>query len=156
MSKNFNHPLKFFPYIKNPMSFDNVKELYSYHEINPVKSDLYYDFIKFLSTKIFKTYFGDNVATTEINKQHFDWCWSTTIKTFSLIGLYPVEENKVYKYLFNFFDDMYYSTDTKEQNEGKINIVFEYIFNYHLVKSAKDVENFVSLYKLFDENFKTL
>ena len=151
MSDNFNNPSKYQDYNHYPMTLEKVMDIYSQHDIRPVRVELYYDFVNSLTELIFTTYLGDDVLTEKNKLEHFNWCWDKTVREFFEMGYDLGDMGAKYKYFRNFFLEIFYKVEDKtEKLEHDVLIVWEYIFNYFIIKPEKDVYNFIEIYKMFD------
>jgi hypothetical protein len=151
MSRNFNNPLKFSPYNHGPMNLDDVMGVYKQYGIKPIRVELYHDFVQSLCERIFSTYLGDEVMDEEDRENHFVWSWDKTVDIYFKMGFDLSDSGEKFKYFKNFFSEIFYGIDSKDaQLEEDIIVVWEYIFNYHIIKPEKDVYNFVEIYKMFD------
>lgn len=151
MSNNFNNPLKFRPYNNGPMRLEDVMVVYRENGIKPIKAELYHDFVESLCGLVFNTYLGDDIMSTEDRLNHFIWSWDKTVSMFFMMGFDLGDMGEKFTYFKNFFTDIYYKVEDKDsQLEKDILIVWEYIFNYNIIKPEKDVYNFIEIYKMFD------
>jgi len=151
MSNNFNNPQKYSTYNNGPMSLDDVMSAYKKHGIIPNRVELYHDFTSSLCDLIFTTYMGDDVTPIGERETHFDWCWDKNINNFFRLGFDLNDGGEKYKYFKSFFLDIFYLVDYKTKKlEDDVLIVWEYIFNYYIIKPEKDLYNFIDIYKMFD------
>lgn len=155
MRNNLNETPKYSNYNNGPLSLEEVYDIYVDEKLNFTRVDLYRDFTNSLTNKIFETYLGhyDVVCDNMDKVQHFGWCWDNTIDTYFKLGydLTDVDGEK-YKYFLKFFISVYYNVDSTDIDtlEQDILVVWEYIFNYLIIKPHKDVYNFVGIVKMFD------
>ena len=154
MSKNFSEPLKFKVYVKNPLSKNEIENIYKANEINGVSVDLYLDIVQSLTDLIFKSYLGDEYHDKINYKiEHFDWCWKATMDRFKNLGYEINNESCLIEYFGSFFMDIFYSSEIKDGVMlMSIKDMFEYTFNYNIIKSKLDVDNFIELYNIFNKS----
>jgi hypothetical protein len=153
MSSNFNRPNKFLNYVKNPLSLTELDGLYKYHRIEVNKVELYRDYVLSLCDLILNTYMGDDVCKDEDMLEHFMWCWSHNEKVFKEMGYDLCRKEELVTYFQSFFMEVfYYSVEKNERLENSIKNVWDFVFNCEVIKSRKDVNNFVELYSMFDES----
>jgi hypothetical protein len=154
MSKNFSHPLKYKRYIKNPLTVNEIDNIYKLNKIKAVRADLYRDYVLSLCDLVFKSYLGDkHHQDFETRLEHFKWCWKENHKYYKQMGYKLRNDKKKYDYFESFFLDVYYFVDDKNNTlEDSIKNVWSYIFNYDVVKSKWDVDNFLEIYYMFDKS----
>jgi len=148
---------KFLSYISNPLTRTSIELLYNSNYIMFEKCDLYRDFVLSLSDLIFTTYMGDKITKEEERINHFKWCWDRTVKNFEMENIYFGDNQELYDYFTNFMVEIFYSVEDKSNNE-KINHnvikLWEYIFNYRIIKTRSDVDTFIEVYKMFEKSLK--
>lgn len=154
MSKNFNNPLKYKGYLKNPLTVNEIDARYQKERVRAVRVDLYSDFVQYLSDTVFMTYMGDNHHINSYDKiQHFKWCWDKTLKTYEDLGYKIIDVDVIFIYFESFFCDVFYFVDDKDKFlEDSIKNVWDFIFDYNVVKSAYDVTNFLDIYIMFEKS----
>ena len=81
----------FFNWMAKPLNPEDVDAWFRANNIIPEYSELFKDFCFSLLFLIGDTYLGHSHGdsretqigmTTEEKKQHFEWCWNTTLKNF--------------------------------------------------------------------------
>ncbi len=81
----------FFNWMAKPLNPEDVDAWFRANNIIPEYSELFKDFCFSLLFLIKDTYLGDSHGdsketkiglTSEEKKQHFEWCWNTTLKNF--------------------------------------------------------------------------
>lgn len=152
MSLNFKKPIKYRDFIRNPIALEVITEIYKKNKINTNRVDLYHDFIISLCELVFETYLGDDLMSDEQRIEHFKWCWDKNIAIYKGMGYNLRNDKKISKYFEAFFVDIFYSAVDKDNLlRSEIQIVWGYVFNYNIIKSREDIENFIDLYGLFDD-----
>jgi hypothetical protein len=155
MSKNFNRPIKYSGFIKNPISMTEITTIYKFHKIKQARVDLYADFVQSLCDYLFSTYMGDEVMSDDDKEKHFDWCWEKNLEMYGGMGFDLRDGNNKKKYLYfkSFFIDVFYFVNNKSETlEYNIKNVWEFIFSCDTEKSRMDVDNFLEIYKMFEES----
>jgi hypothetical protein len=143
-------------------TFESYKEQidiwYRAHNIIREKSELYYDFLSSLLNIIDETYLGsDVIRTDEDMMNHFYWCYNKVISNFEQerIMFIPIPKSTHYEYLWLLFYKSYYTSTT----ENKVQILHDYfklIFDFNKVKTSPEIEVFIDLYKILDQNLKKI
>lgn len=135
---------------------EQIDTLYRSHNIIRKKAELYYDFILSLLNIIDETYLGSDVITSaEDMVNHFSWCFNKVVSNFEKEKIYFNTKDTHYDYLWVFFYKAYYTCNT----ENKTQILAEYfrvLFSYNIIKTPQELESFIDLYKIFDQNLKKI
>lgn len=154
MSKSFERPLKYVGYIKNPLTLIEIELAYKIKKIDPARAELYGDFVQSLCDLIFMTYLGDKHHPNSIDRlNHFKWCWEKTQANYDLMGYSFSKGKQQFEYFETFFVDVYYFAEEKDDIlEDSIKNVWGFIFNYNIVKSKLDVDNFIEIYNMFEKS----
>jgi hypothetical protein len=146
---------QFANYIMNPLSYEQMKLLYSANNIKYDKVSLYYDFIISLNRLVDKTYLGDNyISTNEEIKGHFDWCFDKTIENFKKEKINFDDNDELRSYFFFYYDQLYYKD--QERSLEKIDNLPKFSFDYYKLKSMSDIDILVELYRLFEKTLKNV
>lgn len=144
--------LDFIEYISKPMEKDDIILLYRINNITPERTNLYLDFSHSLFDLVVTTYLGDDVMGENSFKEHFNWCWTTTVTNFKKEGIY-FDSTELYNYFFTLFLESFYSeNDKSEMNINKLLEFWQDIFKYSTNKTRSEIEAFIDLYKLFDKS----
>ena len=140
------------------LTFETYKEQidiwYRAHNIIREKSELYYDFLSSILNLIDETYLGSDVLVSDddiIN--HYYWCFNKTLNNFDQEGINFINKTNQYEYLWVLLYRGYY----KSVNEEKYMILSKYfkeLFTFNKVKSPIELESFIEIYKIFDQNLK--
>lgn len=136
------------------MSKENVLLLYNAHNVKYEKCQLYGDFIKSLLLLMFDTYLGDEITGVKEQKKHFKWCWDTNILNFTKEGL-SFENNKLFEYFSEFTTELFYLDPEKDDAFFKhkdILKIYDYIFDYGMIKSKSDIDMLVEIYRIFENS----
>jgi len=140
------------------LTFETYKEQidiwYRAHNIIREKSELYYDFLSSLLDLIDETYLGPDVLVSNDDiKNHYYWCLNKIINNFELERIYFVNKTNHYEYLLAILNNGYY----KSVNDQKYEILSEYfkeLFLFNKVKTPIELESYIEIYKIFDQNLK--
>jgi hypothetical protein len=142
------------------LTFETYKEQidiwYRAHNIIREKSELYYDFLSSLLDLIDETYLGSDVLISDddiIN--HFNWCFAKIKNNFEQERIHFIVRGSYYEYLWALLYAGYY----KSNNEQKYKILSEYfkeLFIFNKVKNPIELESFIEIYKIFDQNLKKI
>ncbi len=155
MNKRENN-LKFINYLTNPLGDDKLSLIYRTNNIKFERVNLYLDFTLSLLKTIFETYMGDDITSPKQRIEHFNWCWDRTIKAFNEQCLFN-DDKALKTYFKEFMVEIYYNLNGKDDNqyvEDNIFNLWYHIFNYSTNKSKADMDNFIEIYKLFDNSIK--
>jgi len=141
------------------ITFEDYKEeidiWYKSHNIIREKSELYCDFLCSLLTIIDETYLGADVIISEDDTiNHFNWCFNKLISNFEHERIYFVTKG-FYNYLWTFFYRGYYKCEA----DNKAQILFNYfklLFSFNKMKTPIELESFIDLYKILDQNLKKI
>lgn len=133
---------------------EQIDVWYRAHNIILEKTELYYDFISALLHLIDETYLGvDIIESEEDISNHFNWCFNKVVSNFEKERIQFTIKSVHYDYLWFLFLKGYYQCST----EDKVPILDDYfkvIFNFNKVKTATELESFIDMYKIFDQNLK--
>jgi adenosine deaminase len=142
------------------LTFETYKEQidtwYRAHNIIREKSELYYDFLSSLLDLIDETYLGSDVLVSDddiIN--HFNWCFNKITNNFEQERIHFIVKSNHYEYLWSLLYKGYY----KSFNEQKYRILSEYfkeLFIFNKLKKPLELESFIEIYKIFDQNLKKI
>lgn len=144
---------KLLNYINKPLARETIIDYYTKHNIIYERCELYCDFVLSLVDLIFDTYLGDELMNEAERRNHFKWCWNTTVNRFTKEGIY-VDNQKLYKYFLDFMTTVWYSIPKKEYNKltRNINKLWSDILNYNGNKSKSDIDTLIEVYKLFENS----
>ena len=77
-------PSDFIKYVAKPIDSKEMDLWVKANNISIEKTQLFFDFIRSLSTIMEDTYLGnDSISTKEDVLGHFNWCWNKNIENFS-------------------------------------------------------------------------
>lgn len=127
---------------------------YRAYNISHDKIELFYDFLISLYDLIDNTYMGVELMYSEENqKSHFYWCFNRIIDDFKKEKIDFKDKGDCQEYLWNFFLEAYYIN--KINNKFiKIKDYFNKLFDLNYVKTRTELDIFIEIYKLFDQNLK--
>lgn len=141
-------------YVNTPLSKESIAILYVANNITLERCELYGDFITSLVLLVTDTYLGDDITSFLEQRNHFKWCWKTTIEKFKQENI-VLGDVKLYKYFLEFMMEVYYPlSHKKESSHTDIINLWTYIFNYNNFKSKSDMDTLIEVYKLFDNSLK--
>lgn len=149
-----------FNWISKPMNPDDVDAWFRANNIIPEYSDLFRDFSLSLYYIMRETYLGDSHGdyndtkigmTDEDKKNHFEWCWGTTLHNFEKENiLFEFSEND-FDYFESFFFEVFYEQkDIKVKNA--IEEFFKQLFQKNRTFSKSDLEMFTDVYKVLERS----
>ncbi len=142
----------FLPYIHTPMSKESIMLIYESNKINFNKCELYGDFVESLLLLIFDTYLGDESTSLKEQKNHFIWCWKKNLENFSLENI-KFNDTNIFDYFLEFMFEVYYTLESKtSKDESSILTLWSNTFNYDRIKTNSELDNFIEIYKLFEES----
>jgi len=149
--------IEFLRYISTPLTKEEMTLLYKANNVKYDKCELYYDVIKTLNLLVVDTYLGDDVIKSEEDqKKHFLWCFTKTIYNFKEEGIVFDDLMDLKTYFYNFYNELFYLSEDKENIIIKLNNLPNLSFDYNRVKTRSDMDLLIELYKLFEKslNFK--
>ena len=145
--------IDFIEYISKPVEHDDITLLYKLNNITPERTRLYLDFIHGLFDLVTTTYLGDDILSEKDIENHFEWCWSQTIKSFRKEKIYFLDDDELYYYFHSLFIESFYKEENKsDDNIGKLMSFWTDIFEYGMVKTMSELEALIDLYKIFDNS----
>jgi hypothetical protein len=142
------------------ITFDSYREQidvwYRVHNIIREKTELYYDFISSLLHLINDTYLGSDVIKSEKDiANHFNWCFNRVISNFEQERIHFTIKNDQYDYLWFLFLKAFYQCNTEDKVEI-LDDYFKVLFNFNKVKTSSELESFIDIYKIFDQNLRKI
>lgn len=149
--------IEFLRYINTPLTKEEMTLLYKANNVKYDKCELYHDFIKSLNLTVVDTYLGDDVVITEEDKKkHYLWCFNKIVNNFREENIIFDDTNDLKFYFYNFYNELFYSSEDKEMVISKLNILPNLSFDYNRVKTRSDMDLLIELYKIFEKslNFK--
>ena len=143
------------------MSENTLKEYKEYIDIvyksNSIileRCELYCDFLVSLAKLIDDTFLGfDTMSSVEDMFKHFTWCFNRVTEDYEKERIHFIEKGNHYKYLWFFFWGSYYNQD-EENKIIKIVFYFRSLFDINYIKTEAELNAFIDLYKIFDQNLK--
>ena len=144
----------FLRFITNPLTEYVIEKTYKDNDIVFDRADLYLDFILSTSYLIQETYLGGDA---KVQKEHFDWVWKRTCDKFSSENIYFHENQELYSYFRDFFNQVFYFLSDEDKNNVKnlnsIERVWKALFNYKIEKDETSMKIFIEVYKIFDKSY---
>ena len=150
----------FFNWMAKPLNPEDVDAWFRANNIIPEYSELFKDFCFSLLFLIKDTYLGDSHGdsketkiglTSEEKKQHFEWCWNTTLKNFEKENILFEFKQDDYDYFESFFFEVFYEqTDFKVR--GAIQDFIGQLFTRNRAFSKSDLEMFTDVYKVLERS----
>lgn len=142
--------MDFIDYVSRPMNKEDIVLMYRINNVMPERSGLYLDFSESLFDLVVSTYLGDDIMDDKNVKEHFNWCWNTTINNFKKEKIH-FESQELYDYFFILFHETFYN----EKDKTEVNFLLQFwrdIFSYSKTKTSSELESFLELYKIFDKS----
>jgi hypothetical protein len=150
----------FFNWMAKPLNPEDVDAWFRANNIIPEYSELFKDFCFSLLFLIKDTYLGDSHGdsketkiglTSEEKKQHFEWCWNTTLKNFEKENILFEFKQDDYDYFESFFFEVFYEqTDFKVR--GAIQDFIGQLFTRNRAFAKSDLEMFTDVYKVLERS----
>jgi hypothetical protein len=134
----------------------SLNELHTFYVNNGIvfeRVDLYRDFVISLAKIVSSTYLGDDITPPDQQAKHFDWCWNKNIQNFKEEHIYFKLKGSHYKYFKKYFTETFYVKDNKELSMQLIVKFWNTIMSYMGTRRQIDLQVFVGMYKMLDENF---
>ena len=131
------------------MDEDKIELFYRAKFINPLKVELFRDFIISLLDTVHNTYPGDDVYSEHYYENHFNYCFNKVVQNFKEENLYfDGDKKEIHEYFYLTLEEAYY----KEQDKPKIIIAFKNIYHKifdmdNMNKTQSDIELFLYIYK---------
>lgn len=160
-----NNMDRFFEWLVNPMSQDDITSWYLANNITPELTELFRDFCVSLLDLLKDTYLGDDGEedtkdtkvgmTTPQKKDHFNWCWNKTVGDFKKENInfnFNKDDSEIIE---GFFFDIFYNQSDVRLKEN-IDEFFKQIFNYKDKKTKSDIEIFTDIYKVLERSLKNV
>ena len=136
---------------------DYNETLEIYYKSNNIiieRTVLYCDFLISLTRLIDETFLGDDAINTVENLfQHFTWCFDKITSDYENERIHFTPKGNHYKYLWFFFWGAYYKQDIEDKSI-RIQNYFNSLFNINYIKTEAEINAFIDLYKIFDQNLK--
>lgn len=128
-----------------------LQEILKQNEIEPLRCELYFQFIKRLTFHIFDTYLGDDCMKAEDYQKHFDWCLSKANSEFT-IESFDFNDIEISRYFYKFFYNIFYKSEFKSLQMEKI--VWD-IWDNTFIKNTKLINLLlmVEIYKIMENVF---
>jgi hypothetical protein len=142
--------MDFINYVSKPVPHSQMMYLYNISNITHPKCELYSDFIVSLVELAYMTYLGDDVMGDIARKEHFHWCWDTTVKTFALEGYDFHLCEELYDYIYTFINDTFYTQTDKGFDVDELTYYWKHVFDFSKGdKTRSDLDVLIEIYNLF-------
>ena len=146
---------EFYDYLTQEMNENQIEVWLKANNIIPEYSELFYDFVMSLYMLVEITYLGDDVVSTEDDKQgHFNWCFNKVIDDFEKENIIFSSKGQHYDYFWTFFEDAFYYEETRESVQN-IEIFFKNLFNLKGKKTKSELDMYTDLYKILENALKS-
>ena len=150
---------RFFDWLAKPMEKDDIDAWYLANNIIPEYTELFRDFCLSFLNLLNETYLGDDfnstdtkvVMTEEQNKNHFRWCWKTTVDNFKKENINFIFDDKDYEFFENFFYEIFYNHESEKMKVALDNF-FVQLFDENYNKTKSDIEIFTDIYKTLERS----
>ena len=131
-----------------------IKE-FKHKNIIKERVELYKDFIISLTCKVHNTYFGHAYLKNENDFDgHFKWCFNKVVDEYKQEG-FNFYTKGIYKELCNYIYTAIYYLDDNEIEDIECMIKWwESLFKYSGKKTQTDLEYFLELYEMFNEQIE--
>lgn len=156
MNKRGLSPEEFHRFVNKKVDDDKIELFYRANLINPLKTELYRDFILSLIETIHSTYPGDDVYYDGYYNNHCKFCFDKVVGNFAKEGLYfEGSDGELYEYLYLTMEESYYKEKDEKGNMIKsLKILYEKIFDMeNMNKTQSDLEILNEIYKFFNKFF---
>jgi len=147
---------KFLKYMARPLPLPSIELVYSSNNVAFERVDMYRDFILTFTDLILTTYMGDDITDAEDQFKHFNWCWNKASDIMSYSSITFRENEDGFTYFSSFFFDNFYTLDKEVEDLriSSIGNIWRFIFDYNVEKSRSELDNFITLYKVFEKTYK--
>ena len=151
MSKRGLTPEEFNRFLNQKLPDDKIELFYRANYVNPLRVELFRDFIISLLDVIHDTYPGDDVNSEGYFFNHFKFCVEKVVKNFEAEKLYfNGDFQGVNDYFYLTLEETYYRDPEKSKAVSTLKSVYEKIFDMeNLNKTQSDMEIFLDIYKSF-------
>lgn len=143
---------KFINHMTRPLSDMAIDIIYTTNNVIQERADFYRDFVLSLDNLILSTYLGHELTDEKERVNHFNWCWDKTCVNLNQRNINFTINKTAYVYLLDYYLDFYYSN--KILNNYHITDFWEYTFDYNILKSRSDLDNFITIYKILEKSYK--
>ena len=142
----------FYNWITQPVPKEDVEIWFNIHNMIPERIELFGVMFKSLAISIIETYLGEDSSETKIllsdkdKKNHFDWCWKKMVSDFEKENILIDSEGDHQEYMWNFFQDSFYSQKEVNIREAIPHFIDE-LFNLDTPFAKSDLDILTELYK---------
>lgn len=150
-----------FDWMVKVLPTDEVEVWFNIHNIHREKIELFGDVFLTVFHLISQTYLGDEFKETKIDmsdvdiKNHFDWCWTRTLKIFEKEKIVLNTTGEHRDYIESFFMDTFYypiNNEVKENLPSFLKQTFRMSGNF----TKSDLEILTEIYKLMEKSMNHL
>lgn len=138
--------------IRKDLSHAELHQFYRIHNVILERVDLFRDLCTSLTKTIYSTYLGDDITSPKYQLKHFNWCWDKTLVDFNKENIFFKKQGTLFNYLLKYFQEMFYMNVNKYEEEVVILRYWKFIFSYTEPKRHKDLNFFITLYNLMNQN----
>lgn len=144
--------------IKKELDKKSIEIILKENYINFNRSDIYFNFIRILSSTIFSTYLGSEyIKTKEDIIGHYNWCFNDTCNKFIKMGVDFTSNKEVYNYFLDYYEDGIYNSEKgKEYIEQNVSDYFRLLFEFRETKPMISMMAFIDIYNTFNSTFTKL
>jgi len=159
-----NNMDRFFEWLVNPMSQDDITSWYLANNITPELTELFRDFCFSFLILLKETYLGDDFLdnketrvgmTDQQKKEHFKWCWNKTIENFNKESIDFKFNESDSEFFESFFFEVFYNQPDQKVKDT-INEFFTQLFDNVGKKTKSDIEIFTDIYKVLERSLKII
>jgi hypothetical protein len=143
MVKKGLSPEEFNQYINKKVDDDKIELFYRANLINPLKIELFKDFIISLIELVHSSYPGDDVYYDDYYLNHCKFCFDKVTANFGKEDLYFDGDSKeIFDYCYLTLEESYYNEKKDKNNMTKsLKILYEKIFDMeNMNKTQSDLE----------------
>lgn len=127
---------------------------YKAYNIGREKTELFHDFLLSIHEMVDGTFLGADVMTDEeTHRTHFTWCWDKVLDNFTKEKINFKERGTHFEYFWNFYLEAYYYNQM-DNEPVRILEYFTKLFDFRHRKSRSELDMFVEIYKLLEQNLK--
>jgi hypothetical protein len=135
---------------------DKIDLFYRINYVNPLKVELYKDFILSLIDVIQATYPGDDIQLENYHKDHFKFCFNKVVNNFKQEELYfNGDDMHIFNYFYSTIETTFYLQKDKIKSISSLKKLYTRIFDMEdMNKTQSDLDLFIVIYKNFNKLFK--
>lgn len=144
-------PEEFNRFLNKKVDEEKIDLFYQINTINPLKAELFRDFILSLLETIHDTYPGDDVQQENYFINHFKYAFNKIISNFKEeMVFFTGDDKEVFNYFYLTLEETYYNDKNKITSINALKNLYEKIFDMeNLNKTQSDLDIFLDIYKSF-------